>query len=142
MTNMIVKAFLDTDVIIDFLVDQEPFSSDSAQLFELAEANKLSLLTSSLSIHNVHYFIKNKLDNKKATEVISELMQLICIQCTCKKNMDEAVKIGFLDFEDAIQNAVASEQKVDVILTRRIKDFKKSNLLVQTPKEFLLTEAF
>lgn len=139
---MIVKAFLDTDVIIDFLIDREPFSSDSSQLFELALDKRLTLLTSSICIHNIHYFIKTKLDSKKATEIISELIDLIDIQCTSKKNIDEAIKFDFLDFEDAIQNSVASELKVDVILTRNIKDFKKSNLLVQTPKEFLLTEAF
>lgn len=139
---MIVKAFLDTDVIIDFLVDREPFSSDSSQLFELAETKRLTLLTSSLCIHNIHCFIKKKLDNKKAVAIIGELMELIEVQCTCKKHIDEATKSGFSDFEDAIQNSVASELKVDVILTRNIKDFKKSNSLVQTPKEFLLTEAF
>jgi predicted nucleic acid-binding protein len=139
---MIVKAFLDTDVIIDFLIDREPFSSDSSQLFELAETNRLTLITSSLCIHNIHYFINKKLDSKKAVAIIADLMELIDVQCTCKKHIDEAAKSGFSDFEDAIQNSVASELKVDVILTRNIKDFKKSNLLVQTPKEFLLTEAF
>ncbi|MEQ8904618.1 PIN domain-containing protein [Ekhidna sp.] len=137
---MINKVFLDTDVILDFLIDREPFSSHATAIFNLAEENKISLFTSSLCIHNVHYFVRKKLGNKKALEVISELIQMITIQCTCLDHISEAINSGFSDFEDAIQNAVSKENGINLILTRNIKDFKKSNLLIQSPLEFIVAQ--
>ena len=43
----------------------------------------------------------------------------------------------FKDFEDAIQNFCAEDEGLNHIITRNLKDYKKSNLSVLTPKEFL-----
>ncbi len=48
----------------------------------------------------------------------------------------------FKDFEDAIQNYCAEESGLNNIITRNLKDYKESNLSVQTPKEFLASFDF
>lgn len=48
----------------------------------------------------------------------------------------------FKDFEDALQNFSAIQNgKIHIILTRNIKDFKKSNLAVLTPETYLKGKA-
>jgi hypothetical protein len=53
-----------------------------------------------------------------------------------------ALDSKFTDFEDALQYfSAVNSNKIDAIITRNIKDFKKSALPVFTPNEFLATFA-
>ncbi len=50
----------------------------------------------------------------------------------------QAINSGFSDFEDALQNyACLKHGRIDVIVTRNVKDFRKSEISVQTPKNFV-----
>ena len=41
------------------------------------------------------------------------------------------------DFEDAVQSECASQNDINIIITRNIADFKKSKLVIVTPSEFI-----
>ncbi len=56
------------------------------------------------------------------------------------KVIDLSLDSDFRDFEDAIQYYIALENNLDIILTRNLKDFKKSKLPVLTAKEYLQTQ--
>lgn len=46
----------------------------------------------------------------------------------------------FKDFEDALQNYSAQQEKgLTLIITRNIKDYKNSRLAVMTPEDYLKT---
>jgi hypothetical protein len=52
----------------------------------------------------------------------------------------QALGSGFKDFEDALQNFAAIKSGfIDVILTRNVKDFMKSDIGVLTPESYLKT---
>ena len=53
--------------------------------------------------------------------------------------VDFALSSGFSDLEDAMQNQIAESNELRTILTRNKRDFKKSNLAILTPEEFLAT---
>ena len=44
---------------------------------------------------------------------------------------------NFKDFEDGIQYYTALEAQCELIVTRNLKDFKKSTIPVMSPKEYL-----
>ena len=53
-----------------------------------------------------------------------------------KSIIKKSLKSDFKDFEDAIQyNCALSLFKIDFIVTRDTKDFKKSTLSIMTPEE-------
>lgn len=56
-----------------------------------------------------------------------------------KKNVIlNALNSDFKDFKDALQNFLATENgKINIILTRNLKDFKKSSFSVMTPETYL-----
>jgi hypothetical protein len=57
---------------------------------------------------------------------------------TTKKEVIQALKNEFKDFEDSIQYSSALTIKgLDVIITRNIKDYKNSEIAVMTPLNFL-----
>ena len=51
--------------------------------------------------------------------------------------IEKGLNSNFSDFEDAIQYFSALKANCNIIVTRNIKDFKESQLLVMTPDEFL-----
>ncbi|AWW31211.1 PIN domain-containing protein [Echinicola strongylocentroti] len=132
---MATKLFLDTDVIIDFLIDRRPHSIYSANIFDLAEEGKLILYISSLSISNIHYIIRKVLGQQKSREVIHEIMSMVEVLEVSKYHIQKALKSSIKDFEDAIQHEVAYEESaIKAILTRNIRDYKNASLSIFSPE--------
>ena len=134
------KFFVDSDVIIDLLIDRTPFSDHSTHIFNMASMGKIELWMSSLSVNNIYYVIRKPLGEKKAKEVIRELTTFIQIEGVGKREIVEALSLNFKDFEDAIQYSTATRiAGVKAILTRNSKDYKNSKIAVFTPEVFLKT---
>lgn len=132
------RVFLDTDVIIDFLIDRQPHSDTASRLFDLAEKKKVNLCTSSLCINNIHYIIRKFFSEKKSRSIIEELLVIIEIASVSKEEITKALKSNFKDFEDAIQHEVAiKDASVRAIITRNGKDFKRSRISVLSPEAFI-----
>ena len=131
------KLFLDTNVILDFILKREGFANEAAIIFDLGERKKLQLYLSSLSINNLDYVVSKIESKQKSREIIIKLLSLVEILSVDKSTIKKAALSEFKDFENAVQNFCAEEANLKHILTRDLKDFKKSKLSIQTPKEFL-----
>jgi predicted nucleic acid-binding protein len=62
--NTASKVFVDTDVILDFLTDRQPFAIAASKVYNLADKKKIQIYTSSLSINNVHFIVIKVLGEK------------------------------------------------------------------------------
>lgn len=133
------KYFVDTDVIIDLLANRQPHFHFSAVLFTLAEMNKFELFTTPTVIVNTFYLLRKQLGNEAAKNAIRKLRLIIHVIDSSEKVIDQALNSSFSDFEDAVQYYTALNSNISAILTRNIKDYKNSNLLVQTPEIFLVS---
>ncbi len=131
------KAFIDTDVILDFLTGREPFALDAARIFSLSERKKVSLCTTGLVFSNAYYVLRKIGSHKKVIENLTQLAKLIDICGLPKAVVMEALESNFSDFEDALQHFAALADKARIIITRNTKDFKHSELAVLTPDQFL-----
>jgi len=127
--------FIDTNVIIDFLADRSPFSDYAAILLQLAKENKIKIHVSAISFNNTYYILRKVTSHKRALSLIGEIEEYMGIQETNRIIIRKAIKSNFSDFEDAIQYFSAVEAgNIDVITTRDLKDFKKSELPVLSPE--------
>ena len=131
------RVFLDTDVIMDFLTKREPFAIESMKLMEYGNRKQLELNISSLCLSNVHYLISRVENKTKARGKVKGILKLVETLSVDKNTIEKAAYSEFKDFEDAIQNFCAEENGIQLIITRNIKDFSKSSLSIQTPKEFI-----
>ena len=132
------KLFIDTNIVIDLLAQREPFYAESATLFTMADKKLLKLGVSSLTIANTHYILQQKMPANKAKRVLRKLKLIVDIYPLDDKIVSLALNDDlFTDFEDSLQYFTAMEYKQDVIITRNIKDYKKSQLPIHTPKEYL-----
>jgi hypothetical protein len=55
-----------------------------------------------------------------------------------KEVVSNALNSGFRDFEDSLQNfASVKYGEIDVILTRNLRDFRKSEIGILTPESYI-----
>ena len=132
-----MKLFLDTNVMLDFLGERDPFYMSAAKIATLADKRKLKIVVSAISYTTISYFLtkydglekmKTKLRKFKVISEICELDALI---------IEKGLNSDFPDFEDSLQYYSALRTECDIIITRNGKDFKKSQIPVMTPDEFL-----
>ncbi|MFX1626741.1 PIN domain-containing protein [Riemerella anatipestifer] len=132
------KLFVDSDVVIDFFTDREPYVNPASELFELNEQGKVKLFLSAVSINNIYYIVRKFLGHKKTLEVVELLTEMTEIVGTTKKEIIQALSNDFTDYEDSIQYSSALTIKdLDAIITRNVKDYKNLSIAVMTPLNFL-----
>jgi len=132
-----MKLFWDTNVMFDFLGERESFYLSAAKIATLADKREVTIITSALSYATISYLlakyegiekIKDKLRKFKVISEICELDELI---------IEKSLNSDFSNFEDSLQYYSALRTECDIIITRNGKDFKKSQMPVMTPDEFL-----
>jgi len=104
---MVNKLFIDSDVVIDFFTDREPFANPASEIFELNEQGEIQLYLSAASVNNIYYIVRRFLGHKKTIKVIEELTEMTEIVGTTKKEILQALKNDFKNFEDSIQYSCA-----------------------------------
>ena len=134
MTNL----FIDTDVIVDFLIDRKPYSRHAAIIFTLIDQKKFKGYASSLTFSNLYYVLRKIEPHKKVISKLDSISKILTTLKVDEQNIRDAIDSGFPDFEDSIQYFCALDcKKIEVIITRNIKDYKNSGLSVMTPGDFL-----
>jgi predicted nucleic acid-binding protein len=132
------RVLLDTDVILDFFFDRKPFSEDAAKVLGLCELKVVTGFITPVILSNVYYLLRQTDKHDKIIDKLQQLMEIIDVLLIDKNIIKQALSSDFKDFEDALQNFSAEKDgQIDVIITRNMKDFKKSKLGVMTPKEYL-----
>ena len=132
------KVLVDTDVILDFFFDREPFSEDASQILSWCESGKIHGFVTPVMISNIYYILRKLDKHEKIIENLKMLMSIVDIAIIDKKTVLNALNSEFKDFEDALQNFSAiNESDIQVIITRNIKDYKTSSLAVMTPENYL-----
>jgi len=130
--------FIDTDVIIDFLIDRKPYSREAAIIFTLIEEKKLRGYVSSLSFSNLYYVLRKVESHNKVLAKLDSISEIVNILKVDQQTIRYALDTGFLDFEDSIQYCCArNSKKIDVLITRNTKDYKNSEIPIMTPADFL-----
>lgn len=130
--------FLDSDIILDFLLKRTPFNIGAKQIFRLSFNKRVKLFVSSLAIANVHYLCTKAVGKEESLLLLEELTDLVKILPVTEKEIYSAMKSGFPDFEDAVQHFLAlQEPQIEGIVTRNTSDYRKSQLAIYTPESFL-----
>lgn len=136
------KVLIDTDVILDFFFDREPFAEFATEILNLCESEKIKGFTTPVIICNVYYLLRKTAKHEIIIEKIKQLLNIIDITSMDKEVVFGALNSKFKDFEDALQNFSAIENgQISIILTRNVKDYKKSKLAVLTPETYLKGKA-
>ena len=116
------KIFLDTNILIDLIVERQPHLTTLQET--LPYLNPSQIYLSTLSIHIIYYVLKIKKDSKLDKRVQTVCSKINLVPLTPSITL-QAINTYLTDFEDTLQYYSALDQNCDYILTRNIKDFKK-----------------
>lgn len=131
--------FVDTNVLMDFIQIRHPFFEEANMILEMATKKSINIAISTLSFSTFLYLCR-KTHSKEILQGISkEIRRLSKVLPMKEESIIHAEETKFSDLEDAIQNHIAESNGCTSIITRNKRDFKKSNLIVLTPGEFLAT---
>ena len=136
------RILIDTDVILDFFFDREPFAENAAKILSLCESKEIKGFITPVIISNVYYLLRQTAKHEKVIEKLKMLVSITEILVIDKDAILQALNSDFKDFEDALQNYAAElDKEIDLILTRNTKDFKNSSLAVMTPDNYIKMKA-
>ena len=132
------KVLIDTDVILDFFFDRQPFAEYASQVIGLCETNKIIGYVTPVICSNVYYLLRQTARHDKVIDHLKQLLMIIDVLMMDKEVVNNALNSGFKDFEDGLQNFAAMKNgKIDVILTRNLKDYSRSEIGVLTPESYI-----
>jgi len=131
--------FLDSDVLLDWLLNEQPFSLFTEGLLTECRSLNLKVSTSVLIVANINFVLSKKTNSSTAKKGIRTLVNAINILPFESNIINLALDSTFADFEDSIQYFIADRYGCDVIITRNLKDYKKSVIPVLTAEQFLRT---
>ena len=128
---------LDTDVLLDYLLDRRDHAEWSQKVLLAAQNMKLKAFVTPVALSNLYYLLRKEASHHKVIKTIKVLLKYLHVASTGKEVVELALNSQFTDFEDAIQNFSAIKQgDISFILTRNLKDYRTSEILVMSPKEY------
>ncbi len=130
---------IDLNILLDVLQKREPFYEASAGLLAAVETGHVRGNIAAHSITTLFYLIQKGKSVAEARVTITNLLQLITIVPVDQSTIEQALNLDFRDFEDAAQMISAVQGKVDCLVTRNVKDYQPTLLLVMQPVDFLAT---
>ena len=132
-----MRALIDGNILLDVLEAREPHLEASSKIWKLCETDRLEGYISALTFADLVYVLRKELTPEQICEVLEKLKLIFRFADLCESDLTEAANMKWKDYEDAVQSAAAKRIMADWIITRNIKDLRKSAVQVCTPAEYL-----
>ena len=132
-----MKVLLDTNVVLDVLLDRKPHVADSARIFRLVEEGKVSGLLCATTLTTLDVLLTQSLGRSDSRPVLARLLRLFDIAPVTRAVIEGALRRAMTDFEDAVLVHAARQAGADAVITRNPKDFAKATCPIFDPRQFL-----
>ena len=134
-----MKVLIETNIVIDVLLKQEPFYKDSFIILQLADSGNIKGIFAAVSMTNVFYILRKvRQDNgTDVYQIMDKISSLFTIAPVYESTISTALSLRWKDFEDAVQYITAKENNVDCIITRNKSDYKNSDIPCKNPTDFI-----
>jgi len=132
-----LRVIVDTNVVLDVLLNREPFVKAAVEVFCLVEESRIDAFLCATTITTIDYLLNHSLPTSKARNALRKLISLFEIATVNRSVIERALDSKIKDFEDAVLAEAGQMAGVDSIVTRNTKDFVRSNLKVFDPNEIL-----
>ncbi|MDE7085791.1 MAG: PIN domain-containing protein [Prevotella sp.] len=128
---------IDTNVVIDMLLNREDADAACA-VFDGAERGEYVLHICALSFTTMFYSLRKILTREQRISALTQLREVLEVAPVNSAVIDMALKAGWKDFEDAVQNfSAVADPQITAIITRNTKDFKETSLELVDSLAFL-----
>lgn len=132
-----MRLLIDTNVILDVLLDRSPHVADSAKVLAAAEVGQVQGFMGATTVTTIYYLAAKQLGRTGADEAVNNLLKLLEVAPVTRSVLEDALELGFTDFEDAVLAAAGKAAGVEGIITRDPKGFMKASVPVLSPTELV-----
>lgn len=133
-----MKIMCDTNVIIDVLLEREPFAEDSCQVLSLCEEHKIDGYVSASSVTDIYYLVRKYTHSTElAYQAVGKMLEIVKVCSVTNNDVLTAFQRKAKDFEDCLLAVCAESARCDYIVTRNKKDFEGFGIPLLTPAELL-----
>jgi predicted nucleic acid-binding protein len=134
-----IKVLIDSDVILDLLLDREPFADQSEQIFESLAVSRIQGYATTAAVLNIYYIACKTLGRNAAVDCVRRLLETDGLEIFAveKQHIQTAISSEMSDFEDAVQASAAAAAEIDFIVTRNKRDYRQSPVPAVLPEELL-----
>ncbi|GAB3571878.1 type II toxin-antitoxin system VapC family toxin [Hymenobacter daeguensis] len=130
---------LDTNVLIDYLINREPFGRDAVELMEAGASGEARFYVASVSFTNIEYVTRRLTTAAHAWRLLDRLVPMVEILSVDAAIIRLTLDSDFTDFEDGIQYFTALTQPtITAVVTRDPKGFRRSTLPVLSVADALI----
>ena len=133
-----MKVLLDTNIVLDVLLDRKPHSIESAEVFRLIEQGRAEGLLCATTITTLDYLLSQSMRRSESRILLTQLMKLFEVASVNRAVIESALTSRMDDFEDAVLDHAAQNSGADAIVTRNSKDFTRGKSKVMDPKQFII----
>jgi predicted nucleic acid-binding protein len=132
------KIVIDINILLDFLFKREGHEK-AAEVFTICAQGKSLGFVCAHEITTLFYFLDKSIKDKvKVKKSIVGIMNRFKVIETNEETLKAALSSEIIDFEDAVIEVSSKGKNADYIVTRNIRDFKKSLVRAVTPEELLV----
>ena len=132
-----MRVIVDTNVVLDVLLEREPFVEAALSIFCLVEESRIDAFLCATTITTIDYLLIQSLPVSEARNALRKLISLFEIATVNRPVIERALGSKIQDFEDAVLDEAGQMAGADSVITRNTKDFTGSALKVFDPTEFL-----
>jgi predicted nucleic acid-binding protein len=119
-----MKVLIDTNLVLDLLLNRAPFVANAVKVFEQAEKGCIEAYLTANSVTDIVYILRKAYSNDLIREHLQNMFGFIKIMSVTASDIFGAFKFDIPDFEDALLMQCAKAGHIDYIVTRNKKDFQ------------------
>src|SRR5262249_50688450 len=113
-----MRVLVDTNIVLDVLLQREPFVSDSAAIWLANEQERFEGYITAVTVVNVFYIARKQRNATIARSAVVELLKAFRICPLDRDALRQALNLPMRDYEDAVQVAGANATQLDGMITR------------------------
>ncbi|GCE61258.1 PIN domain-containing protein [Microcystis aeruginosa] len=131
------RVLFDSDVLLDVLGKREPHFQASVQALNTVKTGKTQGYISGHAVTNIYYILSRENGRESSRKLVISLLENLQVARVTDAIIRQALTSPMKDFEDAVTSAVAESEKLEIIITRNLRDFAASPVPAMVPADFL-----
>jgi predicted nucleic acid-binding protein len=132
-----VIILVDTDVLLDVALDRAPFADGAVAVLDRVETGVDRGFVAWHTMANLYYLLRPQHGHGRSVTFLRELAGVVQVAPTTSSHLAAAMSLPMRDLEDAMQVGAALACSADAIVTRNVRDFRRSPVPAVRPDAYL-----
>ncbi len=132
----VLRILLDTNVVLDWLLDRKPWADEATPLWQARDAGHLLAYIPASVLTDIFYIGRRLVGTDAALAAVDRALALEVVPVE-KATLLRARSLPGTDFEDNVGMACAEGEHMDFIVTRDVADFQQSPVRAIQPAELV-----